>query len=322
MDYRKFLAKTETRVLPYFGGTRVDDAGRRLRVSVEQPPGWYAFEIGGRTATVKDAADAPDLGALPALRGHVAGGFLFCGGRELGRVELLPEEEPPVLSPITARRWHSGDWVYESLDFEQEAEDLARKALEEERGIDDVKGVGASLRAAFAFALASHVGRSLEIPISPREVAGALLDIASRGRPAAEALLRDLAERRRLEQVQLEAHRAQAEFDALTAPRGPWRRPPVVAERDAARSPAERAARALDAAGADMVGSRSLGNGLLEVTFRFIGERFISVVNEGSLRVIDAGICLSGADSDVTLESLPSVIREGWETNQLNITRR
>ena len=61
---------------------------------------------------------------------------------------------------------------------------------------------------------------------------------------------------------------------------------------------------------------------MLEVTYRFMGERFISVVDEVSLQVIDAGICLSGSDREVTLESLPSVIREGFDTAQLNITRR
>ncbi len=321
MDYRKFLGKTEARVLPYFGGTRVDDERRRLRVSVEQPPGWYAFEISGRVATVVDAADAPDLSALPAARGHFAAGWLFAGGRDIARVELLPADEPPVLSPITARRWPSGDLVFEGLEFEHDAENLARVALEEERDIDSVKAVGASLRAAFAFALTAQVGRALEVAVSPREVSGALLDIAARGRPAAEALLRDLAERRRLEQVRLQSHQAQADRAAGVEPRGGWQRPPANA-RGAATTPAERAARALDAAGADLVGTRSMGSGMLEVTYRFLGERFISVVDEQSLQVLDAGICLSGADREVTLESLPSVIREGHETDQLNITRR
>ena len=61
---------------------------------------------------------------------------------------------------------------------------------------------------------------------------------------------------------------------------------------------------------------------MLEVTYRFLGERFISIIDEHSLQVIDAGICLSGSDRMVTLESLPSVIREGYENGELNITRR
>ena len=35
MDYRKFLSKTETVVLPYLGGPRVDAETRRLRVQTE-----------------------------------------------------------------------------------------------------------------------------------------------------------------------------------------------------------------------------------------------------------------------------------------------
>ena len=98
--------------------------------------------------------------------------------------------------------------------------------------------------------------------------------------------------------------------------------PVQLAARPAAQSFRDRADRALTAAGAELSDCRSLGNGLSEVTYRFMGERFITVVNEDSLQVVDAGICLSGSDRMVTLESLPSVIREGYDTDQLNITRR
>jgi hypothetical protein len=50
-------------------------------------------------------------------------------------------------------------------------------------------------------------------------------------------------------------------------------------------------------------------------------ERFISIVDADSLQVVDAGVCLAGADSKVTLESLPSVIREAIDTDVLVITR-
>ena len=79
--------------------------------------------------------------------------------------------------------------------------------------------------------------------------------------------------------------------------------------------------RALDSAGAMLLGQRDLGNGSLEVTFSFWGERFISIVDSHTLQVYDAGICLSGEDRLVTLESLPSVIREAIETSRLVITR-
>ena len=85
---------------------------------------------------------------------------------------------------------------------------------------------------------------------------------------------------------------------------------------------AERAEAALDAAGAQMLAARRLIQGQLEVAFRFLGERFIAVVDELSLQVYDAGICLSGADREVNLDSLPSVIREAVNSGRLVITRR
>jgi hypothetical protein len=82
-----------------------------------------------------------------------------------------------------------------------------------------------------------------------------------------------------------------------------------------------RVERALETAGARLLATRRLGNERLEVTFGFMGERFISIVEADSLRVVDAGICLAGADREVTLESLPSVIREAIEDDVLVITR-
>ena len=79
MDYRKYLGTRETVVLPYFGGGRIDAAGRRLRVrdGGEREAGWYAVTIEGRDARLGEAAEAGDLSALPAVRGHYAGGYLF-----------------------------------------------------------------------------------------------------------------------------------------------------------------------------------------------------------------------------------------------------
>jgi hypothetical protein len=38
--------------------------------------------------------------------------------------------------------------------------------------------------------------------------------------------------------------------------------------------------------------------------------------------VIDPGICLSGAHRVLTLDAMPSVVREAIEEEHLNITRR
>ena len=41
-----------------------------------------------------------------------------------------------------------------------------------------------------------------------------------------------------------------------------------------------------------------------------------------TFQVIDPGICLSGAHRVLTLDAMPSVVREAIEEDHLNITRR
>jgi len=321
LDYRAFLptGAGDPVVLPYFGGTRVDAPARRLQVApvpdIELVPGWWAFRIEGRRARPIEPAAPVDLGDRPAVRGHWAGGWLFASGRECDRIALAPVEEPAPLARCTARRWHSGELLLETLDFEDDAEVEARRALEEERPIAGLRGVAPSLRAAFGFALAAAVGGRMDIPVSPREAAGRVHAIADGGRDAAVAMLEGLAAERRRHTAIANAERQRRAVVAVAAtarPRGRVR----------AGDPAERADAALEAAGARMLSCRRSGPGLLEVRFVCAGERFVAVVDPGSLQVFDAGICLAGADREVTLDSLPSVIREAIDTDRLSITRR
>ena len=66
-----------------------------------------------------------------------------------------------------------------------------------------------------------------------------------------------------------------------------------------------------------------LGEQRLEVLFRFMDERFIALIDPGTLQVLDSGICLGHPASDklLTLESLPSVIKEAIDTDSLVILR-
>jgi hypothetical protein len=305
VDYRTFLgAASEPIVLPYFGGTRVEAADRRLRVAAPVEPGWWRFRVEGRRATALEPAEPADLADCPAVRGHHACGWLFASGRDVHRIALPPAEEPAPLARITGRVWHSGDLLLDSIDFEDEAEESARRALEEGGGISEVRGVTPSLRAAFGFATAAAVGRELDIPISPREAGGRVQELAGGGRQAARALLQALLEERRRSDAELRAREIRARV------------------RERRGDPAEIADTALEAAGARMLNCRRMGGGNLEVRFQLDGERFVSVVNGHTLQVLDAGICLAGADRELTLDSLPSVIREAIDTDRLNITRR
>jgi len=304
VDYRSFLAPPDPIVLPYFGGSRVEAADRRLRLAEPVEPGWWRFRVEGRRAVALEPAEPVDLSDRPAVRGHHAAGWLFASGRDIHRIALPPAEEPAPLARVTGRVWHSGDLLLDSIDFEDEAEEAARRALEEGQGIAEVRGVSPSLRAAFGFALADSVGRELDVPISPREAGGRVQQLAAGGREAATGLLRELAEERRQSDVEARAREIRARM------------------RERRGDPVDLADAALDAAGARMLGCRKIGGGNLEVRFQLDGERFVTIINGHSLQVLDAGICLAGADRELTLDSLPSVIREAIETDRLNITRR
>ncbi|MGE6761128.1 hypothetical protein ACQKGO_24135 [Corallococcus interemptor] len=419
MDYRKLLGKVESAVLPYFGGGTVDAPSRRLRVTQPVAPGWWRFEVKGREATAREPASPEGLEALPRVRGHVWGTRLVREGAVAEPLALMPEEEPPRLSPVTARRWHDGTLLFDGVEFEGEAEETARRALEEGRGLGDARGVSAPLRAAFGFSVLEAASRTTRIPFAPVEARARVLDVAREGRAEAERCLRALAqERARFLQMQAEREaRREAEaparlrqesgapevwrdaegreiawllsgrererWEALhAAPESPWDadrrdvagtgsgREQGEARRDAearawtnrergTRAPwrdadgrevartlssherdaragrghtrqehwraesetGARVERALDKAGARLLGHRRLGDGLLEVVYTFMGERFVTVVEAATLRVRDAGVCLAGADTRVTLESLPSVLREAIDTDALVITR-
>ena len=318
MDYTKFLGKKEHAVLAYLGGAHVYGKDRRMRVEGERPaPGFHRFEVSGRHACALEAAE-PDLGDLPKARGHlvVRGNEAWLASSSgLARLSLLPEDEPPPLSLTRARRWHSGDLLFEALDFDGEAEEAARLRLEQVAPLGDLKGVPATLRTAFGVSLGLAVSRRLDIPVSVREIAHAATSLAE-GEPAARALLERLANERRIEQER-------AWIQAVAA--GAHVRPPrpgqaaVPTTRQNAR---ERAETALDGTDARLLAARPLANGArLEVAFEFLGERFTSVVDAITLQVLDAGVCLAGEDSLVTLDSLPGVIREAIDTDRLVITR-
>jgi len=89
-DFRRFLAPREPVVLPYFGGTRVDAADRRWRVSGPLARGWWRFRIDGRRAVPIEPASPGELGALPVVRGHWACGWIVVDGQTLARVALPP----------------------------------------------------------------------------------------------------------------------------------------------------------------------------------------------------------------------------------------
>lgn len=319
MDYKAFLKKDETLVLPYFGGTRVDSADRRLRVeATETPPGWWLFAVEGRRAVPREPATQPDLAKLPAVRGHWANGWVVSDGRTLARISFPPDDEPAPLARVVARRWYSGDLLFDTTEFEDDAEIAAREALEQRRGIANVKGIVPSLRAAFAYALGMEVARELRVDVSMRELTPRVMAIADGGRDAAAQAFTALVE----ERVRAEAEARRRAEEAQRASRlGKAVAGARVVKK--ARSPVERVDEALEAAGARMLRVRWIARReQLDVTWEVDGTRILTLVDPESLQVLDPGLCLSGAHRVLTLDAMPSVVREAIEEDHLNITRR
>lgn len=333
MDYRRFLGSTEELTLPYLGGTFLETGTRRLRLTRDRgaasplAQGWHRFKVQGRNASVVGPSEPIDMEDRPAKTGHFAptmrGAFLVAYDGVVRHVDLVPEDEPPALGVVRAREWHDGSWIFEETQFESEVEELVRQRLDEKRGCDDVKGVGASLRTAFAITLAARVGRELSIPIDPAEMRGRVKDIAERGEPAARDLLEETDARRRQRLDELAASRRDQAIQGHA--RAAVRRAEHRTRGSAApteENAEERAVAALEHAGARFLSARRVANRGLEVRYEFMNTRFISVVDAITLQVWDAGICLDGSDAELTLDSLPSAIREAIETDVLVITSR
>lgn len=363
MDYRKFLGKEERLVFPYLGGGTVEGHGRVLRVKERPAQGWHLFRVVGRNAWPVEAATAPEDAAARVVRGHHYGGFLF---RDGAAAELqLCEGEQELFAPCKAFQWNANDLIFAGVDFEGEAEGQVREALEELRPLSTIRGVPASLRLAYGFAVLHRRARQLGSSVAPAEVLRDLAPVAEMGVSQANVVLQRLMQERVLAAARVAprpiapvtpspvVNLGQSRPEAILVP------PPVAApvlseaqqtrqlrrEQEAeqrsrqqrvqeiarrGRAPemastvenaAERAEAALEAAGARPTATRLLDRERLEVRYRFLNHRFITVVHPVSLQVLDAGICLAGADRMVTLDSLPSVIREGVDTHRLVITR-
>lgn len=308
MDYRRFLGRVESMVLPYLGGLSVHAADRRLRVSTRVAAGWWRFEVEGRTARPKEEAEPIDLHALPSARGHLVGDWLFTSGTTAERVFLTQAEEE-MFTPAIARRWYSGDHLFDQALFADEAESAAREAcLAGASTLAGIKGVAPSLRAAFGYLVVRRAAAAIGLEVSPREILARAHEVAS-GTVSPESLVQAL-EARRYTIDPTSDHRFAVQQR---------RRATEVATRENAEA---RACAALEPTGAEVLAVRDTGERTLEVVFRFQGERFIAVVDWESLHVYDSGICLSGADEMLGLDSLPAVIAEAMDRGELNITRR
>jgi hypothetical protein len=272
MDYTQFLQRPdEVLRLPCFGGKSVCDDSLTYRLREALAPGWYQFRKSGRYLDV-DSPIEPELNKwkLSRVTGHLFNGRLIGNDFQTQLFGLPPDVDLPRFAPVSGRKWFDGHILYEGQEFETEVESKVRDAFEEERGIEEIKGVTPGL--AHAFVLES----------------------------TKRALARE-AERRAREEVERQKQ-------AVELAR--WQ-----------ETLEGRISLALSHTGAELVNWRRNGQRQAVVRYRLGGRRFECVIDTESLQILDAGICLDGADEELNLSSLPSAVREAIQSGSLHVFR-
>jgi len=311
MGWQDLLSTTDERVLPWTGGREVFDQGRawKLRGALPVEHGWYTFDLsGGRVALLVGPADPdPVFGdGRETVRGYLAGNRLIPDGARVtpDPTKLIDQTIIVYLVEPGLERFarvvvvRVGDkLVYLQQEFPQGPEFEVQCAYQDRLSdVNHISGVTPSLDLAFRW----------------------------------ESLQRERTEERerKREQRRLEEEQRQAETERLQqavrdAGTGLGRR--ALAQRNfpaAARA-------ALAVSGAELLDSRPYRGHPNEmvVQYRFMRQRFECVVEKNTLRVTEAGICLDDhhtgekGDTLFTLESLPAVVKEAIDTDQLVFRR-
>lgn len=151
MDYTQFLQKPgQVLRLPYFEGKSVCDDKLTYRLREPLQPGWYQFSKSGRYLTVDGPTESElDAWKLPRVTGYAMNRRII-GDTFQARLFGFPVDvDLPRFTPITARKWFDGHFLFEGQEFESEVDAQVRDAFEDERSIDALKGVTPALAHTF-----------------------------------------------------------------------------------------------------------------------------------------------------------------------------
>lgn len=316
MAWQDLLEKPDEQVvLPWTGGRTLGQDTRRWEIQGKLPRehGWYAFRITGRKAYLLSLSDPqPDVLKWP-VKGYLVGDRIIPDGVQVGpqakehglidlsiRVHLLDEGLERFVRVSAGRAFEGGPLIYKGQDMPLGPEEEVSSAFLDQRPINAIKSVTPALHVAFHF---EHWQRAE----------------AARRRAELERLQREEEERR------LQEERRQAIIKQLGDGAG---------RRAAAAVDFETAARSALAIGnAELLDARKGNRAEMIVKFRMDGRKFECVCCSRTLRIIDSGICLTAhyddpdfeggtkGDTWLTLESLPSVIREAIREDRLVVYR-
>ena len=310
-SWRDLLDKPgQTMVLAWLGGRSLRSGGQAWTIEGRLPrqEGWYRFEHRGRRAWVKDPAEAGGDDLQHLCRGYLVGDRLV-------RDDVRAEPEPAQIASysetvhlldrgldrfvrvVAGRQSDDGPLIYKQIDMPQGTEDAVLTAyLKRETSVSHVPNVAPALDAAFRM----------------------------------ESWMRIETERRRAEL--LEEQRKEAERQVHEA------RMREMADHTGT-SAGRRALAAIDFGAAAKAALAVGGAEYLDhqagyyphemmVTFRFVRRTLVCTCDARTLRIIDAGICLTDhatrvrGDALFSLESLPSVIAEAHRRGVLVVQLR
>lgn len=310
MSWRDLLQtqEEETIAAPWVGGRSLISFNRTWKIKGKLPDehGWHIFSIKTREANWKESTD-PQFGILKDKQhGYLIGDRFVPDSVKIGpkindltkqfeKVYLIEPGLDRFVRIITGRFYEKGPLIFETIDMPLGPEEEVLQAYQDNKDtIDDISGVVPALEAAFRI----------------------------------ETWIREEAEKRRREEQERreKEERRQRIIESLGSAEG--RR--QVAQEDFA----EAAKAALAIGGATYLEHRRAYNRHeMVVRFRLNGGRYECTCDDRTLRIIDAGICLTAeytsndwqygtrGDTFFTLESLPGVILQAQRERRLVIFR-
>jgi hypothetical protein len=299
----------ETLVAPWIGGRSLRTHQRAFKIEGDLPAehGWHSFELSGRRARWTAGAERVDGALALDVHGYLIGDRLVPDdvrvapklaalAHSFERIHLIEPGLDRFARVSAGRAFEDGPLIYRTLELPLgPEEEVLREFLDGSDTADAIPGVSPALDAAFRV----EVFRRKE---------------AARRRE-------ERARQERLAEEQSEAEARQRELAERYGNAGGRRELAVHDFGDAARA-------ALAIGGAEYLDHRPAHHAdEMIVRFRFQRQRFECTCDRRTLRIIDAGICLTDhttetrGDTRFTLESLPAVIRQAESEGVLVIFR-
>lgn len=300
--------EAECSVAPWLGERRLQIGQRAWTVESPLPHeiGWYMFELGSRTCKTLNQAVAETQLLRHDVEGYLVGDRIVPDDTRVDprpeallgcseRVHLILDIQDRFARVVAGRMYEGGPLIFKEIAFPLGPETSVLVAfMDRAESVADIRGVTPALDAAFRLE-SWHRAET------------------ARARVELERLRREAEERDRLENQRREiserlgtgaGRRAMAQVDFSEAARA-----------------------ALAVGGAEYLDHvRSARRGEMTVRFRLDRRSFECVCDEATMRIVDAGICLTGrsgvkGDNLFTLESLPSVIRQAERDHVLVVLR-